>query len=168
MHNYRFKHVNGGLEIEGFPDAASVLALLDAQAAPILDLALHNADLQRAAAYLDAMESLTDPIAREGLWHAAVVRFMKCYASGVRTRLNDRAIHSSPGARAAFEYTDSLRDKHIAHDVNSFVQVLPAAILNVPGCDSKIEQVSCLTLLADSVIEGNVENLRLLIREALS
>jgi hypothetical protein len=135
LHNYTFHKTDTGYELVGFPDMVKVLAISEADAGGLIDLALHDVDLQRARAYLYAMATpqWTDPIVREGLWHSAVVRFMKCYGEGVRSRLDHRVIHAEAGARGAFAYTDSLRDNHVAHDVNSFAQVRTAAVLNKRG-----------------------------------
>lgn len=57
----------------------------------------------------------------EGLCSAAVVRYARCFASGVRERLPQSLVEDAdPKLRAFHEYIIELRNKHVAHSVNPF------------------------------------------------
>jgi hypothetical protein len=57
----------------------------------------------------------------EALSGAAVVRYGRCFKSGVRDRLPELALDAAPEVlKDTHEFVLDLRDKHVAHSVNPF------------------------------------------------
>ena len=84
-------------------------------------------DLQAVVEYCRRLESLwlnlrtLDFSLSEALSTAAVVRYGRCFKSGVRERLPEDALDVAPAAlRDTHKFVIELRDKHVAHSVNPF------------------------------------------------
>src|SRR5262245_35677816 len=88
MEYYAITKIDKGLRIEGFPDAVKVIALKgNPKARRLADLALHLADLDFALQCIDGINDLAKfglseeriRDLRRGLWHSAIVHFLKCF-----------------------------------------------------------------------------------------
>lgn len=156
--------------IEGFPDAVKIITINDPdKARSLADFSLHQEDLEFADACLDALNQTNEnPIVREALWRSAIVHYMKCFGSGVRSDLSEVDIYRSepPEALLAFGYFKDLRDKHFIHDVNPYAQSIPGAVLNNGTKDYKIEEIVCFSAFGETLEQGNYRNLKLLIEKA--
>ena len=62
----------------------------------------------------------------------------------------------------------ALRNKHLAHDQNSWLQAITAVAITSPDKDYNIERVLCTTFEANSLEQANFSNLSLLIENVLS
>jgi hypothetical protein len=70
------------------------------------------------------------------------------------------------GTAEPYKYFDSLRNKHLVHDENSYAQCLPGAVLNKREIKHKIAKIVCLSVIGDTLSQGNYSNLHLLITRA--
>jgi hypothetical protein len=159
-----------GFDIEAFPDAIKVLRIRGPNGQRLAGLALHRSDLDFAFESLNAINDVPpEPsVLREALWRSAVVHFVKCFGrSRSRFTLNPKDVYKGdPGAYAAFEYFRSLRNKHLAHDENSYAQCHPGAVLNKKGKDHKIAKILCPRVIAETLNQENYNNLRVLVTHA--
>jgi hypothetical protein len=161
-----------GFHIEGFPDALKVIRLDGPKARRLADLSLHKADLEFALECLTHINKVSDEphVMRQALWRSAVVHFVKCFGgSDSRFSLDARVIYKSdPEGIEQYKYFESLRNKHLVHDENSYAQCLPGAILNKGDSPHKIERVVCLNIIGDTLSQGSYSNLHLLVAVALN
>lgn len=165
-------HDDGGLRIEGFPDAVRVIALEGPRATRLAHLALHLDDLRFADQCLNLINEAPEdpPEWRECLWRSAVTHFMKCFGrSKVRTQLDARRILKDDPevALGVFEYFRALRNKHFVHDENPLSQCLPGALINDGSKSYKIEKVVAFHARGVTLSQVNYSNLKLLINRAL-
>lgn len=171
MEQFPISKTDAGLHIEGFPDALKVIRLDGPLAQRLSDLALHKSDLEFSDACLEGLNAVPEEanVLRQALWQSAIIHFSKCFGnSGARFQLNARKIYKSepPEAMVAFAYFQDLRDKHVAHDENSYAQSLPGAVLNRGDKEYKIEKVICFNAIANTLEQANFSNLKLLIGKA--
>lgn len=73
-----------------------------------------------------------DSLLIEALWSAALVAYVRAFATGVRHGLSEDDVSGLPGEPVAVHrwYKD-LRDKHVVHSVNPYEEVSVGAILSV-------------------------------------
>lgn len=154
----------GGLHVEGFPAAVKVIRLDTEAARRLADFALHLADLDFAAQCLEAINEEKRPVVREALWRSALVHLFKCFGhSAARERLEPVAVFDGdPEALESFKHLRDLRNKHLVHDESAFTYCAPGAIPNARTAEPKIAKVVTLTLLAETLDQGNWSNARLL------
>ena len=106
------------------------------EAKRLADLASIIRDLQatvetcrRVVALLEAKED--DPIVLEGLWSAALVRYVRCFAFGKRYGLTEEVFEGLQGDPiGAHRWYKNMRDKHVAHSVNPYEQVRVGVVLS--------------------------------------
>lgn len=170
MESFEISKTKKGFHIEGFPQAVKVLSLDSPMAQRLADLALHRADLDFALECLTYINNAPEEphVLRQALWRSAIVHHMKCFGrNNSRFSLDQKRIYGSDdGARAAFGYFDSLRNKHLVHDENSYAQCLPGAVLNKRDMDHKIAKIVCLSVIGDTLTQPNYNNLHLLVTKA--
>lgn len=171
MENFSLSQVDGRLHIEGFPDAAAVVALNGPKARRIADLALHRADLEFANGCLDSINDVPeDPYTiQEALWRSAITHYIKCFGDGARFQLVAEKIYRTdpPEALQAFSYFKALRNKHFIHDENSYAQADPGAILSNETKPYKIEKIVCPVMVSVTLEQASYANLKLLVEKAL-
>lgn len=158
-----------GFHIEGFPDAVKVIKIGGPKAKRLADLALHRQDLEFALSCLEGVNQVQETMLREGLYHSAIVHYLKCFG-GNRSRfsLNAARVYKQDSeAIEAFNFFSSLRNKHLVHDENSFAQALPGAVLNKSELSEKIAKIVCLSTVGYTLGQENYSNLHLLITRAL-
>lgn len=159
-----------GFHIDGYPNAVKVLHLDGPKAKRLADLSLHKADLDFASACLEQINGLPRKPYElpQALWRSAVIHYLKCFGQNEsRFSLSVKKVYK--GNNAAIEpynYFSSLRNKHIVHDENSHAQCLTGAILNKKGMNQKIEKIIFLNIIADTLVEEDYNNLKLLIKLA--
>jgi hypothetical protein len=66
-----------------------------------------------------------------------------------------------------FRIFDALRNKHIAHDENSYSQAVVCAAINGGGKPYKVERILTLSVTGETLDQPNYNNLHLLITKAL-
>ena len=137
------------------------------RAAIYQDLTFCVACCQRAIDNLGA--ETPDPVLTRALWTAALVSYARCFASGVRYGLtSDLFGHFEGEPREVHEYYLELRNKHIAHSVNPFEQIVIGAILSASDAETKnVEGIA--TLVGTNVSESiqSIEQFRTLATTAL-
>lgn len=168
--NIEFK--DGRLEVNGLPDAKILVKLPRELSQGIADLRLHHTDLEIA---LNSIEGINKAIHAgipdivESLWRSGIIHFIKCF-SGQKSRdkLDPDIVYSAEPEEAiqAFKYFKNLRNKHIAHDDNAYLQALTGLALNDGSKNYKIEKVLCFSLKSNTVENDNYGNLLLLINRA--
>jgi hypothetical protein len=170
MEQFSITKTAGGFHIEGFPNAVKVLRLQGRKSQRLADLALHRADLDFALECLESINHQAEEpyLARQVLWRSAIVHFMKCFGrSESRFSLDAKQVYKEDaGASEPFEFFESLRNKHLVHDENSFAQCLPGAVLNKMDMDHKIAKIVCLSVIGDTLNQDNYNNLHLLAARA--
>ena len=141
MESYNVSKPNeSGFRIDGFPDAVKVIAISGEKAREAADLTSHRSDLNFAAESAEEARQLFDgrALVRQALWRCAVFHYFKCFATGARSPLSKHAIYDNDAmAMEMFEYFLDLRNKHLAHDVNAYVQCIPGAVLNSRDAPAK-------------------------------
>jgi hypothetical protein len=75
--------------------------------------------------------------------------------------------NSEAQPRKIHKYFLALRNRHIVHDDNAWLQVLAGAVIASPGKGYNIEKVICTSFQGQTLNEGSFGNLYLLIHEAL-
>ncbi len=160
-----------GFRVEGIPDGAKVIALEGHLAQRLSDLALHHMDLGFADECLQAINKtpMQEWVIRQALWRSAVVHFVKCFQSnGARPSTLDAGnVYKGDveGLRVFQDFMD-LRNKHVVHDENGYLQSLPGAVLNSDGKAYRVEKIVSFNAVADTLGEGQWSNLKLLIEKA--
>ncbi len=153
--------------IEGFPDAVKAIRIEGPKARRLADLELHRADLEFGLLCLEEINRVPeDPyVLRQALWRSAVVHFVKCFgASEARFSLDPKVAYKGDAEGVEqYKYFDSLRNKHLVHDENSYAQCLPGAILNKAENPHKIAKIACLSIFGDTLSQSSYNNLHLLL-----
>ena len=159
----------GVVHIEGFPNAAKLVALGGKQAELLGHLALHRRDLQFALECLVRINETADDILREAAWRSAVVSFVKCFVGGGRrSRLDVSAVYTgNKRATSAFSYFKNLRDKHFVHDENAHQQCHSGAVVNLLGVSPKIDRVVTLLTTDVTLDQSTYNNLHTVATDAL-
>ncbi len=126
------------------------------EAKRLADLASILRDLQvtveTCKRVVDLLESeKPDSIVIEGLWSAALVRYMRCFVFGKRYGLTEEVFEGLKGDPiGAHRWYKNMRDKHIAHSVNPYEQVRVGIVLSPE--ESKEQRVLGVSTLAGSYI----------------
>jgi hypothetical protein len=133
-------------------------------AAILLDLKFCIACSDRTIEVLQAKSE--DVVLLRAMWTAALVSYARCFATGVRYGLTPSIFDQFEGEpQAAHEYYLQLRNKHIAHSVNPFEQVVVGAVLSPRDAQERsVEGVA--TLLGSNISDSaeSVAQLRTLAR----
>ena len=179
MERYEVRLNEGGFHVEGFPDAVKLISISDIapkHSRELADIASCRLDLVFAKACLDFLGTADNPspVLRDALWRAAIIYYCKCFAqSGPRRPLPYTKIlpiipNLEAQPREIHKYFRGLRNKHIAHDENAWLQVLAGAVIASSGKAYNIEKVTCATFQGQTLDDGNFGNLYLLIERALT
>ena len=170
MEHFSITKTGQRFHIEGFPDAIKVLRITGPKSQRLANLALHKADLHFALECLTAINHAAEEtyVLRQALWRSAIVHFIKCFGqSKSRFSLDPKKVYKGDtGALEPYRYFDSLRNKHLVHDENSYAQCLPGAVLNKKDMDHKIAKIIYLGVIGDTLNQDNYNNLHLLVTRA--
>jgi hypothetical protein len=169
MSEQGFELEAGGLRITGYPSAERAIRLTGHEARRLSDLALHTQDLHFAGECLIHLRLAKDlpDLVREALWRSSIVHYMKCFGkSASRFSLDHRKFLDSGLPRQVHRYFHELRDKHVVHDDNSYLQSIPVAIVSPLGQSPKIQDVVSLTVIAHTLTDADLGNLDMLIGAA--
>lgn len=116
------------------------------EAKMLADLAGIDEDLQHAIAICDKLLDIwhqipTDEVVIEALSTAVLVRYCRCFTSGVRQRLPEVLLASlSPTHRRLHEVLRDLRDKYIAHSVSPFEEnIVTVEVTAQPGTQRLVD-----------------------------
>jgi hypothetical protein len=170
--------VEGQFHIEGFPDASGCISISDLvphQSRELANIASCRLDLVFAKACLDFLKTRKNlaTLLQDALWRGAIVHYTKCFAQrGSRkplpyTKILSIIPDSEAQPREIHKYFMGLRNKHIVHDDNAWLQVLTGAVIAAPGKGYNVEKVICTSFQGQTFNEGNFGNLYLLIQETL-
>lgn len=170
MEQIEFEPKPGEWEIKGFPDAVKVIKLSGDRASQLAHAALHQADLLFAKQCLEKINEVSKDQHFLGnvFFESAVVTYQRCFKSGVRDRLDPKLVYDNDaGALETYRDFESLRDKHIAHDVNAYSDCLTGAILNKRDASFKIAKIVTISVSAVTLNQANWSNLYRLVSLAL-
>ena len=102
-----------------------------------------------------------DRILVESLWTTALVKYVRCFASGKRFGLSEKIFEGLKGDPiGTHNYYKEMRNKHIAHSVNAFEQVKTGLILSDPGIERKIKGIVTFSQWYISPKEDGIETLK--------
>lgn len=178
VQRYEVNLVEDKFHIDGFSDAVKLISISDLvpnQSRELSNIASCRMDLIFAKACLDSLRDAQDPspLLQDALWRGAIVYYCKCFAQrGSKRPLPYTKIlpvipDSQPQPREIHKYFLALRNKHIVHDENAWLQVLTGAVVAVPGRAYNMEKVVCASFQGQTLNDGNFGNLYLLIEHAL-
>ena len=108
-----------------------------------------------------------DKLLLRAYWSAATVAYMCCFGSGKRRRLDPSVFDSLPGGADAHQHIKDTRDKHVAHSVNAFEEVIVGFVLGAAPTTSA-QGVADLSIFRICDDKGGVNNLQILARTALA
>ena len=130
------------------------------------DLASHFQDLAFTINALDRLQKLVDDNVEDAtvtgsLWVAAVISYARCFSSGKRFGLSNTLFSNIEGGVECHQLYMNLRNKHIAHSVNPFEQVVVGLVLSPPASsDRKVEGISILSQKLIHFDTEGIQNLR--------
>ena len=128
-----------------FPEAKRLADL----ASILRDLQATVETCKRVVALLESEEK--DAILLEGLWSAALVRYVRCFAFGKRYGLTEEMFEGLQGDPiGTHRWYKNMRDKHVAHSVNPYEQVRVGVVLSPE--ESKERKILGVSTLAGSYI----------------
>jgi hypothetical protein len=159
------------IPISGIRDAVKLIRVDGPKARRLADLALHRNDLKFARACLEALKQLPDEedFISHVLWRSAIVHYFKCFGdSSQRFQLDPKRVYKGRPAEAlaAFEFFKPLRNKHLVHDENAYMQCTIGAAINDGTKAYKVERIVAPVSTFDVRNPQNLTNLRLLIKDA--
>jgi hypothetical protein len=103
-----------------------------------------------------------DALLLEGMSVAALVRYFRCFSSGVRPKLPSEIVENAPDEWSkAHQYYKDVRNKHVAHSVNLLEEnVITAAIPESDYPNFKVESLGFYHQRLSPMGPSDVENLR--------
>lgn len=139
----------------------------------LADLGLHKSDLEFALGCLTAFDTLPDgqQLLREALWRAAIVHYFKCFGdAGKRFQMDPRQVYKDQlrEALGVFAFFKSYRNKHLVHDENAYSGCEIAAAIAGDSAHFKVAAIVPFVKTANACNAGNLQNLRLLIQQAIA
>jgi hypothetical protein len=130
-------------------------------------MALHDADLRFCRTCLKELGALDcgrQSNRAEAFWISCITRFFKCFGnSKARANLSAEKIFTSAESIEAFNFFKALRNKHIAHDENSFSDAFVAAAINPSERGETVIEVVSLPFHLFIIGNLEIEQLRLLV-----
>jgi hypothetical protein len=87
----------------------------------------------------------------EALWLAALGSTMKCFqhSESRSSKLNAESVFgpdTTQGVRATFDLLKNLRNKHVLHDENDWMQAIPLAIVGTPGHEPVVSDIDWMVM----------------------
>ena len=170
-------HIDGDkVFVDGLPENAvkviSFAGLLPRQSRELSSVTAHRLDLTFARRCLTLINETENDDIRQALWRSAATHYAKCFAQAKNTNerkpLHPERILEPGEARRIHRYFTSLRNKHLIHDVNAWLQVPASAVITAPDTGSNVADIICTTFEGDSLNQPNYNNLWLLIERSLA
>jgi hypothetical protein len=130
------------------------------------DLASYFQDLAFTINSLDRLQQLIKDngeheVLAGSLWIAALICYARCFSTGKRFGLSEKLFESIEGGVECHELFMNLRNKHVAHSVNPFEQVVVGLVLSPPSSpERKVEGVSILSQKLLHLESEGIQNLR--------
>lgn len=179
VEGYTVKLVEDRFHVDGFPDAVKLISISDLvpnRSRELSDIASCRLDLVFAKACLDSLRTAQNPspVLQDALWRGAIIYYCKCFAQrGSRRPLPYTKIlpvipDSEAQPREIHKYFLALRNRHLVHDENAWLQVLAGAVVAAPGKGYNIEKIICAGFQGQTFDGANFGNLYLLIENALT
>ena len=137
------------------------------------DLMSYFQDLAFTIDALDQLQKLVDNNAKDNvlmgsLWIAALISYARCFSTGKRFALSEGLFENIEGGVECHQLYINLRNKHIAHSVNPFEQVVVGLVLSPPSSsERKVEGISILSQKLLHFTSEGIQNLRRLALIAL-
>ena len=132
---------------------------------------LHRDDLIFARECADLLRDadITISVIRESLWRSAIIRYCKCFDQGGRIRavISSSRYLPTGNAREGHQFFIDLRNKHIVHDENPYVQASTGAVIASESQGHKVKKVICTSITSITLTDENLGILDRLIGEAL-
>lgn len=149
---------SGLVKIKNLTDDVKILsAPRDKKEEKYYSYTLHYSDIKHAILYLEKALQVEEPIEKDALFEAAIIRYMKCFTSSKsgRKQLNPNKVFSNVlgealGCHAKFK---EIRDSYIAHDQNDFLDVKIGLVLQ----NNELKGVVCPPVQATFLYEKNIE-----------
>ena len=167
MRAYETQLIDGKIYVENFPKPEKTFDGIDPNLArKLADYALHRHDLLFARQCLEAMSIDYPELVLEALWRNAIIHYCKCFSrASARINLQEGQILNSqpPEAMKVHRYFMKLRNKHIAHDENAYLDAKPGFIFPLPGEPGKIEDVLCAVMRGNTRDQVHVPQLNQLV-----
>jgi hypothetical protein len=174
VQEYKITLVDGRFHIEGFPDAVkaiSISGLTPHLSRQLADVTLHRDDLRvsRDCVGLLRNADVSNPVIRESLWYSAIIHYCKCFDHSGKIRAVVSISNYLPTgvAREGHQFFIHLRNKHLVHDENPYVQASTGAVIAPENKDNKVERVICTSITSITLSSENLAVLERLIDEAL-
>jgi hypothetical protein len=174
VQRYKITLVDDQFHIEGFPDAVkaiSISGIAPHLSRQLADCVLHRDDLifSRECADLLRNTDINIPVVRESLWRSAIVHYCKCFDQSGRIRavISSSRYLPTGNARAGHQFFIDLRNKHLVHDENPYVQASTGAVIAPESKGYKVEKVICTSIKSITLTDENLGILDRLIGEAL-
>jgi hypothetical protein len=130
------------------------------------DLMSYFQDLAFTISALDRLQQLIDDNSKDevlaaSLWIAALITYARCFSTGKRFGLSEKLFEGIEGGVECHQLYMNLRNKHIAHSVNPYEQVVVGLVLSPPSSpERKVEGVSILSQKLLHLDSEGVQNLR--------
>jgi hypothetical protein len=106
-------------------------------------------------------ENSKDEVLTGSLWIAALISYARCFSTGKRFGLSERLFEGIEGGVECHQMFINLRNKHVAHSVNPFEQVVVGLVLSPPSSsERKVEGVSILSQKLSHLDSEGIRNLR--------
>lgn len=149
-------------------------AKVDYKEAEILaDLTLIFQDLAFVVDVLKRLKQLLqknskDRILIESLWTTALISYIRCFSTGKRFGLSENIFKNKElkgDPVGCHRYYKNLRNRHIAHSVNPFEQVMVDIELSPPN--SSKQEVLGVAVLSQKLIYTDIEGVETLLRLTL-
>lgn len=139
----------------------------------LADLGLHKGDLEFSLGCLTAFDTLpgTQHLLREALWRTAIAHYFKCLGdAGKRFQMDPRQVYKDQPREAleAFTFFKSYRNKHLIHDENAYSGCEIAAAIAGDSVHFKVAAIVPFVKTANACDAHNLQNLRLLIQQAIT
>lgn len=126
------------------------------------ELAAYTGYFQDLTFACDAFKYLLDHLEKEeqvllkSLWSAALVSYARCFSHGKRINLTPEIYKNLQGeALECHEYIIGMRNKHIAHSVNPFEEVMVGAIVQ----NDSVEGIAAIAVSQMFADREGIENL---------
>lgn len=134
------------------------------------DLVSYFQDLAFAVKALDRLQQLindnnNDEILTGSIWIAALISYARCFSTGKRFGLSEQLFEGMEGAVECHRLYIDLRNKHIAHSVNPFEQVVVGLVLSPPSSSS--HEVKGVSILGQKLLHHKSDGIQTLRRLAI-
>jgi hypothetical protein len=174
VQRYQIEVVDGEFRVYGFPDAVkliSISGLVPHLPRQLADCMLHQEDLsfaQECVSHLTSPQGHPPGVAH-ALWRSAIIHYCKCFdqTGRIRRALPYSVFLPRGVPRDAHRYFIDLRNKHLIHDENSYLQAITGAVIGPEDRGPKVQEVVCTKILSGTMNPDNLGNLSLLVEHAL-